>query len=157
MMLDATDVQHGTFEVGDVGQMLDKCWTNVQQCWTCWTNVGRGCPTFKSLKINKLTLMLDSLTGGCGYYGILSSGVFSVVGGIACARMRECERAFRCKKNTGDPARDRRLLHAPHGSSRKGTLRYHAHAQKSSRKMRKAGRNIPKPPAGTMNLTEAMC
>ena len=36
--------------------------------------------------------MLDSLTGGCGYYGILSSGVFSVVGGnrvCAHARMRE--------------------------------------------------------------------
>ncbi len=36
--------------------------------------------------------MLDGLTGECGYYGILSSGVFSVVGGYrVCvyARMRE--------------------------------------------------------------------
>ena len=31
--------------------------------------------------------MLDSLTGGCGYYGILSSGVFLMVGGVACARV----------------------------------------------------------------------
>ena len=34
--------------------------------------------------------MLDSLTGGCGYYGILSSGVFLVVGGYrVCAYARK--------------------------------------------------------------------
>ena len=44
--------------------------------------------------------MLDSLTGGCGYYGILSSGVFSVVGGIACARTREKTTP---KKESGGP------------------------------------------------------
>ena len=44
--------------------------------------------------------MLDSLTGGCGYYGILSLGVFSVVGGIACARTRA---RMPPKKESGGP------------------------------------------------------
>ena len=44
--------------------------------------------------------MLDSLTGGCGYYGILSSGGFQVVGGY---RVRAYTRTRAPKKESGDP------------------------------------------------------